>query len=155
MQRSCRYILYNVSQKVCFACKETWYELLNLRKIMPLHRFADVFALLVCWEERNKFRPYTDLQTTISYAKILPTSTKKVYFQFVECSYILCKVTGKFGIGKIMGRVFHFFRVLSYFEWRGKATKKPDYCRAFLFCWLYELLLTSHVIWAILLHLGL
>ena len=27
----------------------------------------------------------------ISYAKILPMSTKKACFQFVECSYILCK----------------------------------------------------------------
>ena len=98
-----------------------------------------------CQRVQRKFT-FNLSSAVISYAKILPTRTKKVYFQFVECSYILCKVTGKFGIGKIMGRVFHFFRVLSYFEWRGKATKKPDYCRAFLFCWLYELLLTSHVI---------
>ncbi|PIK19754.1 hypothetical protein CTI18_12865 [Prevotella intermedia] len=37
----------------------------------------------------------------ISYAKVLPASAKKVYFQFAECSYILCKDTAKFAIGKI------------------------------------------------------
>ena len=34
-------------------------------------------------------------------AKMQPASAKKVYFQFAECSYILCKGTAKFAIGKI------------------------------------------------------
>ncbi|ATV52224.1 hypothetical protein CTM50_03675 [Prevotella intermedia] len=37
----------------------------------------------------------------ISYAKVVPASAKKVYFQFAECSYILCKGSAKFAIGKI------------------------------------------------------
>ena len=42
---------------------------------------------------RDLFYPlnYETPLHAISYAKLLPTSAEKACFQFVECSYILCK----------------------------------------------------------------
>ncbi|KGF49580.1 hypothetical protein HMPREF0654_04790 [Prevotella disiens DNF00882] len=44
----------------------------------------------ICQRAQRKFT-FNLPSAAISYAKILQKSAKKVYFQFAECSYILCK----------------------------------------------------------------
>ena len=44
----------------------------------------------ICQRAQRKFT-FNLPSAAISYAKILPTSAKKVYFLIAECSYILCK----------------------------------------------------------------
>ncbi len=48
----------------------------------------------ICQRAQRKFT-FNLPNAAISYAKILQKSAKKVYFQFAECSYILCKDIAK------------------------------------------------------------
>ena len=56
---------------------------------MLLHLFADVFALPICREERNKFRPYTDFADSYILCKDIANEDKESLFSICRVQLYL------------------------------------------------------------------